>query len=174
MSGPPGAWRGRDGGGYGSSVQPPVPGPPPPPPSVRPVGYPGAHNPYGLYPSPYPAAPYPYGPHPSPYGGGYPPPQRPRYGLPRPTAVAPVAGTPFGVVLVEVAFSWPGIGRYAVESMMVADLAPVQAVVLLTAIATMLINILVDVSYFWIDPRIEVSSLSEPEQEPKPEPPAPR
>jgi ABC-type dipeptide/oligopeptide/nickel transport system permease component len=61
-----------------------------------------------------------------------------------------------GAVLVEVAFSWPGIGRYAVESMAVADLAPVQAVVMLVALATILINLAVDVSYFWIDPRIEV------------------
>ncbi len=62
-----------------------------------------------------------------------------------------------GVVLTEVVFSWPGIGRYAIESMLVADLAPLQAVVLLVTAATLLINIAVDVSYFWFDPRIEVA-----------------
>lgn len=53
-------------------------------------------------PVPYPYGPNPYGQYPAPYGGGYPPPYRPRVGLPRPTAVAPVAETPFGVALVEV------------------------------------------------------------------------
>lgn len=62
-----------------------------------------------------------------------------------------------GAVLTELVFSWPGIGRYAVESMLVADLAPLQAVVLIVTVATLLINIVVDVSYFWFDPRIKVS-----------------
>jgi len=61
-----------------------------------------------------------------------------------------------GAVLVEIAFSWPGIGRYAVESMLVADLAPLQAVVLIVTVVTVLINIAVEVSYFWFDPRIQV------------------
>lgn len=62
-----------------------------------------------------------------------------------------------GAVLIEIVFSWPGIGRYAVESMLVADLAPLQAVILLVTLFTLLINILVDVSYFWFDPRIRVA-----------------
>ena len=100
-------------------MQPPVPGPPTPPYAVRPVAYPGppspygvhpgppapypyGHGPYGYQPNPYGYQPNPYGHQPSPYGGGYPPPYRPRIGLPRPVAVAPVAGTSFGVALVEV------------------------------------------------------------------------
>lgn len=63
-----------------------------------------------------------------------------------------------GAVLTEVVFSWPGMGRYAVESMLVADLAPLQAVVLIVTAATLLINIAIDVSYFWFDPRIKVSA----------------
>jgi peptide/nickel transport system permease protein len=62
-----------------------------------------------------------------------------------------------GAVLIEIVFSWPGIGRYAVESLLVADLAPLQAVVLITTILTLLINLVVDVSYFWFDPRIKVA-----------------
>jgi peptide/nickel transport system permease protein len=61
-----------------------------------------------------------------------------------------------GAVLTEMVFSWPGIGRYAIESMLVADLAPLQAVVLIVTVLTLLVNIVVDVSYFWFDPRIKV------------------
>jgi peptide/nickel transport system permease protein len=60
-----------------------------------------------------------------------------------------------GAVLVEVAFSWPGIGRYAVESMAVADLSPVQAFLILVTAFSMVINLIIDVSYFYLDPRIK-------------------
>jgi peptide/nickel transport system permease protein len=62
-----------------------------------------------------------------------------------------------GTVLAEIVFSWPGIGRYAIESTLVADLAPLQAVVLIVTGATLLTNVLVDTSYYWFDPRIKVS-----------------
>jgi peptide/nickel transport system permease protein len=62
-----------------------------------------------------------------------------------------------GTVLAEIVFSWPGIGRYAIESTLVADLAPLQAVVLIVTIATLVVNILVDLSYYWFDPRIKVA-----------------
>lgn len=62
-----------------------------------------------------------------------------------------------GAILVEMVFSWPGIGRYAVESMVIADLAPVQAFVIVTTILALAINLLVDISYFYFDPRIRVS-----------------
>ncbi len=60
-------------------------------------------------------------------------------------------------VLAEIVFSWPGIGRYAIESTLVADLAPLQAVVLIVTGATLLVNIRVDASYYWFDPRIKVA-----------------
>jgi len=62
-----------------------------------------------------------------------------------------------GAVLVETVFAGPGIARYAVESMQVADLAPLQAVVLLVTAFTLIINLLVDISYFWVDPRVKVA-----------------
>jgi peptide/nickel transport system permease protein len=62
-----------------------------------------------------------------------------------------------GAILVEMVFSWPGIGRYAVESMVIADLAPVQAFVIVTTILALVINLLIDISYFYFDPRIRVS-----------------
>ncbi|MGV8954015.1 MAG: ABC transporter permease subunit, partial [Cypionkella sp.] len=63
-----------------------------------------------------------------------------------------------GAVLVETVFAWPGVARYAVESMQVADLAPLQAVVLLITGFTLAINLIVDISYFWVDPRVKVAS----------------
>jgi ABC-type dipeptide/oligopeptide/nickel transport system permease component len=62
-----------------------------------------------------------------------------------------------GTVLAEIVFSWPGIGRYAIESTLIADLAPLQAVVLVVTAATLVVNILVDLSYYWFDPRIKVA-----------------
>ncbi|MCC6791186.1 MAG: ABC transporter permease [Thermomicrobiales bacterium] len=62
-----------------------------------------------------------------------------------------------GAILVEMVFAWPGIGRYAVESMVIADLAPVQAFVIFTTVMSLLINLLVDISYFYFDPRIRMA-----------------
>ncbi len=59
-----------------------------------------------------------------------------------------------GEVLVEVVFSWPGMGYYAVNSILNMDYAPVQGFVLLTAVTYMMVNLLVDVLYTVIDPRI--------------------
>ena len=63
-----------------------------------------------------------------------------------------------GAILVETVFAWSGIARYAVESMQVADLAPLQAVVLIITAFTLAVNLLVDIAYFWIDPRVKVAA----------------
>jgi len=63
-----------------------------------------------------------------------------------------------GAILVETVFAWPGIARYAVESMQVADLAPLQAVVLIITAFTLAVNLIVDIAYFWIDPRVKVAA----------------
>jgi peptide/nickel transport system permease protein len=59
-----------------------------------------------------------------------------------------------GVVLVEVVFSLPGIGRYAVESLLVNDFAPVQGFVLLVLVVYLLINLLVDLLYNVLNPQM--------------------
>ncbi len=56
-------------------------------------------------------------------------------------------------VLVEKVFSWPGIGSYAVEALVVSDYAAIQGFVLAMAILFVLLNLLVDISYTLIDPR---------------------
>ena len=60
-----------------------------------------------------------------------------------------------GVVFVEVIFSWPGLGRYAVGSILYLDFQPVMGVALLTTFFYILINLIVDIVYSFLDPRIK-------------------
>ena len=59
-----------------------------------------------------------------------------------------------GAVLVETVFNIPGMGRLAVESIFNHDYAVVQGVVLTISIMVIISNLLVDLSYSWIDPRV--------------------
>jgi len=59
-----------------------------------------------------------------------------------------------GAVVTETVFSWPGIGRLAIQSIYNRDYAVVQATVFLTAFWFVLLNFAVDVIYGWLDPRI--------------------
>lgn len=60
-------------------------------------------------------------------------------------------------VLVEKVFAWPGIGSYAVEALVVSDYAAVQGFVLAMAILFVLLNLIIDIAYALIDPRIGLS-----------------
>lgn len=59
-----------------------------------------------------------------------------------------------GAVLTEMVFSWPGIGRLMVDSILARDYPVVQGTVLLLSVFFVLINLLVDVMYAALDPRI--------------------
>jgi ABC-type dipeptide/oligopeptide/nickel transport system permease component len=59
-------------------------------------------------------------------------------------------------VLVEKVFAWPGIGSYAVEALIASDFAPVQGFVLTMAIMYVLLNLLIDILYGVIDPRVRL------------------
>ena len=59
-------------------------------------------------------------------------------------------------VLVEQVFSWPGVASYALNALLSADYAPVQAFVLLMATIFVLVNVGIDVLYGIADPRISV------------------
>lgn len=59
-----------------------------------------------------------------------------------------------GSVLIETVFNIPGMGRLAVTSVINQDYPYVQAIVLIMAIGIVLSNLLVDISYGWLDPRI--------------------
>lgn len=63
-----------------------------------------------------------------------------------------------GAVLTETVFSWPGIGAYTVASILKSDFPVVQGVVLLVAAIFVLMNLIVDVVYAFLDPRIKYSS----------------
>ena len=60
-------------------------------------------------------------------------------------------------VLVEKVFAWPGIGSYAVEALVVSDYAAVQGFVLAMALLFVLLNLVIDIAYALIDPRIGLS-----------------
>lgn len=57
-------------------------------------------------------------------------------------------------VLVEKVFAWPGIGSYAVEALVVSDYAAVQGFVLAMALLFVALNLVIDLTYTLIDPRI--------------------
>jgi len=59
-----------------------------------------------------------------------------------------------GAVLTETVFGWPGIGRLLVDSIFARDFAVVQGIVLVYAALFILVNVVVDVLYVVIDPRI--------------------
>jgi ABC-type dipeptide/oligopeptide/nickel transport system permease component len=59
-----------------------------------------------------------------------------------------------GAVIVETVFAWPGSGRLLVEAIGQRDYPVVQVAVLFITIIFILINLLVDVSYAYLDPRI--------------------
>lgn len=63
-----------------------------------------------------------------------------------------------GAVVVETIFGWPGIGKLMIDSILQRDFAVLQACVLLTALAIFVLNILIDVGYALLDPRVRPSA----------------
>jgi peptide/nickel transport system permease protein len=61
-------------------------------------------------------------------------------------------------VLVEKVFAWPGIGSYAVEALIASDYAPVQGFVLAMAILYVALNLMIDLLYGVIDPRVRLEA----------------
>jgi len=79
----------------------------------------------------------------------------------RNSLIAPltVAGVLFamlitGAVVIETVFSWPGIGFIVVEGVLARDFPLVQAITIMVAVFVLGINLLVDISYAYIDPQI--------------------
>lgn len=64
------------------------------------------------------------------------------------------AGMLGGAFVIEVVFAWPGVGRTVVDAVFARDFPVVQAGVMLTAVVFVTVNLLVDLSYGFIDPRI--------------------
>ncbi len=77
--------------------------------------------------------------------------------------VVTVLGLQFGIllggaVLTETVFAWPGIGRLLVDSILRRDYPVVQATVMMLAFLFVIINLVVDIAYAFLDPRIQYQS----------------
>ena len=59
-----------------------------------------------------------------------------------------------GAVLTETVFAWPGVGTLMVQGILARDFPLVQGAVLVVALTFVLVNLLVDLLYAWLDPRI--------------------
>lgn len=59
-----------------------------------------------------------------------------------------------GAILTETIFSWPGIGRWLVNSVTSLDYPVIQGGILLIGMAVVLVNLIVDLTYLWIDPKL--------------------
>jgi ABC-type dipeptide/oligopeptide/nickel transport system permease component len=61
-------------------------------------------------------------------------------------------------VIVEKVFAWPGVGSFALEALVASDYAPVQGFVLTMAVLYTLLNLVIDMLYVVIDPRVRLGS----------------
>jgi peptide/nickel transport system permease protein len=59
-----------------------------------------------------------------------------------------------GAFLIESVFAWPGIGRLAIDAINNRDYPLVQGSVLVSSMAFVLMNLIVDITYLYLDPRI--------------------
>jgi ABC-type dipeptide/oligopeptide/nickel transport system permease component len=64
------------------------------------------------------------------------------------------AGLITGAVILETVFAWPGVGRLLVTAVSGRDFPVVQGVTMMVAVVTLAINLLVDIAYAYVDPRI--------------------
>jgi peptide/nickel transport system permease protein len=63
-----------------------------------------------------------------------------------------------GAVVIETVFTWPGVGLFTIQAITNRDYPVVQAAVLILSSAVVLINLLVDLLYGLLDPRIRVQA----------------
>jgi len=61
-----------------------------------------------------------------------------------------------GNAVVETVFAWPGIGHYAVTALMTKDSGPIQSFVLFVAVMYVIVNLVVDLLYGLVDPRVRL------------------
>lgn len=61
-----------------------------------------------------------------------------------------------GNIIVETLFSWPGVGKYAYDALRINDLQALQGFVIVVGVLYVALNVLIDLAYAWIDPRIRL------------------
>lgn len=62
-----------------------------------------------------------------------------------------------GAVVIETVFSWPGLGRLAYDAVLQRDYNLLLAILLMSVLVVVVVNLAVDLLYAWIDPRIDVN-----------------
>jgi peptide/nickel transport system permease protein len=62
-----------------------------------------------------------------------------------------------GTVLVETIFSWPGLGSYTDQAINSSDYNAIMGVTIVVAVAYVFVNMLVDVLYVYLDPRVRLT-----------------
>lgn len=62
-----------------------------------------------------------------------------------------------GAIVTETIFSWPGIGRLAVQAIGARDYPLLQGCILVIALSYVLVNLITDLLYAWVDPRVRLS-----------------
>jgi peptide/nickel transport system permease protein len=65
-----------------------------------------------------------------------------------------------GAVVVETVFSWPGVGRLAVQAIYTRDFPVVQVTIILSAVIFVVVNLLIDIAYSLVDPRIRLDGMT--------------
>jgi ABC-type dipeptide/oligopeptide/nickel transport system permease component len=65
-----------------------------------------------------------------------------------------IGGLLGGAVLTETVFSWPGVGRYVVDAIQNRDYLIIQSTILVFALIFLVVNLVVDISYAFLNPRI--------------------
>ncbi len=68
-----------------------------------------------------------------------------------------MGGLVTGAIVTETVFAWPGIGRLTYEAVIFRDYPLLQAVIIMDAILILFINLVVDILYAYIDPRIRLA-----------------
>jgi peptide/nickel transport system permease protein len=76
--------------------------------------------------------------------------------------VVTIAGLQFGnlisgALLVETVFSWPGMGTLALDSILSRDYPTLLGILAFSATLVIIANLLTDLSYRWLDPRLRVA-----------------
>lgn len=69
-----------------------------------------------------------------------------------------IAGLLDGAVITETVFAWPGIGRLAVQAVLERDYPLIQGIVLFAAVVFVVMNLLVDLTYRLLDPRVRLEA----------------
>ena len=62
-----------------------------------------------------------------------------------------------GAIIIERVFAWPGLGRMMIDAISFRDYPVIQGFVIFAGTVFILVNLAVDVSYTWIDPRIRLA-----------------